>query len=361
MNVTPKQSLQKSSSAPASAQSCMKTWLKTSVCLPIQRKQRSSSQRSDSKTGFCSKTTAEVTKDCDTQQQRDSLKLSTICEKALSKSATTSGVSPSYSAEKQASPICSDCELDKGTKLESSPLCSSSDILSSCDYSENASSESDLSSPVYVAKIKHRSLILQTQSSKSHEHAIGHDEENVSPQKLKRKLSSTSSPVPSPKRPCLTNIAPSNQAQDACFVKKNLFSGDDKVNPDDDSTTSNKNIKTNTNPRPISPTLKDEVKDASDQKRDCASCGKLLSEPNDDLNSPTLNLPNLVLDQANRLNVTPGRRKDNASPKQDWLTRLRMEKQGKTPESKQAVMTSPKVKFYFEFTFLNLVLYLQVQ
>ncbi|RUS77475.1 hypothetical protein EGW08_014781 [Elysia chlorotica] len=86
-------------------------------------------------------------------------------------------------------------------------------------------------------------------------------------------------------------------------------------------------------------TPKEEAKGSSCLE---ATYSKLSKDKNEDIDSPTMNLPNLVIDNVNN-KATPGRVKSEFSPGRDWLTLLRIEKQKKSIESKQASVTSPKV------------------
>ncbi|GFS08921.1 denticleless protein homolog [Elysia marginata] len=351
---TPKPLLLKASSAPAPAQSCMRTWLKTRVCSPIetakkQSRLRNNVQSSESDGPSCSvNNLAQTNKDCFGNQVNDSLKACMTSGKSESNSTNNSDVRPCHRSDRHdINVVCSNCGKDKNTRLSSPQPSSSSDtVSSSCDQSGNTSSESDLYSPMCLP----RTSLSKTNVSvtgppvfKSHEHPTASLEiENVSPKKLKRRLNSNS-PGSSPKRQCLTNIEPNNQAQDMCSVKKSLFSKDDTIVNFDSMTSTGVESKSSvTNIAALVSSNK-----SKEEARNTESCGKRLSSitqtaDDEDLNSPTLNLPNLVLDEANNLKATPGQEKNEGSPRLDWLTRLRMERQRSSPDSKQGVGTSPK-------------------
>ena len=362
MSETPKPLLHKSSSAPASAQSCMKTWLKTKVCSPIdsiqkQNKMKGSDKRSESYVMDCSHTPAEMSKDSGIEKNT-SLKSFRILE---SQPSTASEKMLCNCSEREATAVgCSNCGQSSASGSDSfHPYSSTSSetASSSCDHSGCVSSESDFSSPVCAPKrldkisalilepqsletqeLPSSTLILEPQSLETQELPSSHEVENVSPPKIKRRFNS-GSPVSSPKRPCLTKIESNYQAQNALFVMKNLFS--DKMNATSETI---KTAPTNTSAT-IAPHLKEVAgKNACFEE----TLSKLSKETDEDLNSPTMNLPNLVLDEVNT-KATPARVKTEASPGRDWLTCLRMERRRKTFDYKQVVATSPKVKFHYNY------------
>lgn len=247
------------------------------------------------------------------------------------------------------------------------------------------------SSHVFLPKIHPRSPVKSAlgSPSKSRKPVRQEDSENVSPVKLKRMLNSSESPT-SPKRPCLTNLNSNFHQADKCSVKVSLFA-DGKQQDNSDSLTNC--VQQNTNkPLPLcSKSHETDVRLESDINSKCEAkvylpthsqeetCLALKNTPpkerlecaesimlhkekfniqniqnkdDTDFNSPTRNLPNLVMDQPHTNFSTPPK-SHQRNQKHNWLTQIRLQKLKKSPQmvpmqTNQGKL-SPKVSFFFCF------------
>ncbi|CAG5118384.1 unnamed protein product [Candidula unifasciata] len=203
----------------------------------------------------------------------------------------------------------------------------------------------------------------QKSPSKSRKPVRQEDSENVSPVKLKRMLNSAESPV-SPKRPCLTNLDSNCHQANLSSVRISLFA-DDKLQDNDHAQQSTDK------PVPVWKSHETDVRFDADTKTECdaqeysAACSQVetgetcrasyitpskekrcgaenvlykeaLNSPKEqntedaDFNSPTRNLPNLVMDEPQLyVSTTP---KSGRNKRHNWLTQIRLEKMKKSSQ-----------------------------
>ncbi|GFO27928.1 hypothetical protein PoB_005443300 [Plakobranchus ocellatus] len=235
----------------------------------------------------------------------------------------------------------SDCG-EKDENRNASPQHCASD--QTCDKLETASSGSHhfgLSCASWSLNKNNACSSSSPQSMNKHQ-CSKQEVENVSPVELKRKLNSTNSPMNSPKRLCLTKIEPNTES--AHLVKMNLFPENAEIKHSLDSDHKPKTFMTVKSEETVSPQLKqNDVPHQSDH----SGCEKAPLVPSEDrieyLNSPTLNLPNIVLDQPTHTAVTPIRVRSDTTSKIDWLTQLRLQKVKTFSDCKPRAMSSPKI------------------